>query len=507
MNRSSRIPTGAAALALCVSAAGLRAQTVVESFEGDRGPGLAVCQTGVMHCGLAEMDAAANGKQVVQVTWQNVRVYNYHGKLLHSTAMTDLVRKAGLDPVPPPAPRPPAAPVVRGPIEPHVAFDEFIGRWIITITGISDTLVVSASADATGAWGGVNLACLNGGPCLNFDPALHLGYDRNGVYYCGGHAGEANPLTIPGYAYDCLAVPAAEVAAIGAGHPPVHIYRAHNLPLDVMPAIDHNRRKAADAPAFFLAKTCDRSVPGGCQNAKNYPFQWIVDSFTWHGAQGAFDPEQTVRTDVGSQADRWLYNRPCCGPLGVMPQAGSGIPLRAMESHRLSNLVQSGSHLYGAMASGPCTAQCGEQGVDTNNVLFWFDLDCPAAGSCAVNQTGKIAGGFNPEFATVGVDAAGNLGIVAASSTAATDLSLLLWTRRPADPPGTFRGPETIAAGTRPYTCDTTPNFGSIGNAAGVLTALDPADATKLWTAGQYGNDAAACVWTTRIVEYQIANR
>jgi hypothetical protein len=50
------------------------AQPIVRSFEGDRGPGLAVCQTGVSHCGFPDMDAAVNGKQVVQVTWQNVRV-------------------------------------------------------------------------------------------------------------------------------------------------------------------------------------------------------------------------------------------------------------------------------------------------------------------------------------------------------------------------------------------------------------------------------------------------
>ena len=41
-------------------------------------------------------------------------------------------------------------------------------------------------------------------------------------------------------------------------------------------------------------------------------------------------------------------------------------------------------------------------------------------------------------------------------------------------------------------------------NAAGVLTALDPLDGTKLWTTGHWSNDATPCVWNTRIVEYQI---
>jgi aspartyl/asparaginyl beta-hydroxylase (cupin superfamily) len=44
-----------------------------------------------------------------------------------------------------------------------------------------------------------------------------------------------------------------------------------------------------------------------------------------------------------------------------------------------------------------------------------------------------------------------------------------------------------------------------MSNSVGVLTALDPSDGTKLWTTEQYSNDAARCVWNTRIVEYQVA--
>ena len=59
----------------------VRAQTV-SSFEGDRGPGAAVCKAdgAPIHCDRAEMDVAASGKQVVQVTWQNVNVYDSDGQ-------------------------------------------------------------------------------------------------------------------------------------------------------------------------------------------------------------------------------------------------------------------------------------------------------------------------------------------------------------------------------------------------------------------------------------------
>src|SRR5579883_3454074 len=77
MNRKSEVVMRLAEFAVCVLLAGpTAAQTVVHSFEGDHGPGRAVCETGVTHCGFPDMNAGVNGKQVVQVTWQNVTVYD-----------------------------------------------------------------------------------------------------------------------------------------------------------------------------------------------------------------------------------------------------------------------------------------------------------------------------------------------------------------------------------------------------------------------------------------------
>jgi outer membrane protein assembly factor BamB len=122
-----------------------------------------------------------------------------------------------------------------------------------------------------------------------------------------------------------------------------------------------------------------------------------------------------------------------------------------------------------------------------------------------VSQTAKIAGDFNPEFTTVGVDANGNTGILAESVTPNTDLSVLLWTHSTTDPANTFKGPITVAAGSKPYTCHDVHNTVTIGNAAGVLTALDPKDGTKMWATEQWADDDTPCVWKTRIVEYQVA--
>ncbi len=500
---------GEALLVLLSVTNGHAAPPLVHSFEGDKGPGLAVCETGVTHCGLPEMGVAVNGKVAVEVTWQNVRVYDYNGKLLQSTPMMTFIRNTGLNPIPTEH-RKPSGPSAPGPFELHVVYDEFISRWIVTVTGQNDSMIVSASSDPAGKWGGVYPSCLNGGPCLDYDPAVHIGYDRNGVYYCGGHLGDDNPNTVPKVAYDCFAIPQEEVKGIAQGTPPPHINRVHNMPLDIVPSIDHNPSKTPSEPALFAAKSCDRTVPGACQNSNGFYFEWVVDTFTWKGATGSYNEggEQLVKTDVGSTRNKWQYSKPCCGEMASIPQAGDKtVTLRVAESHRLANLAQFGSHLYGVMGSGPCTSSCGSQGVDSNNVMFFVDLDCTKTKACVVSQTSKIAGDFNPEFGTVGVDQFGNIGIVASSSTLSTDLSVLLWTRRKADAPGTFNGPVTVVAGTQPYSCLDTRNVNVIGNAAGVLTALDPSDGTKLWTAQQWSGDAAKCVWNTRIVQYQIEGK
>jgi hypothetical protein len=487
-------------------AAGGHAQKIVRSFDGDQGMPLSACDSATQRCQRQpEMDVAVNGKRVLQVTRQNVIVFDYSGERLRSTSTADFIRAAGLDPMPPQH-NPESG---NGPFEPHVVFNEFIGRWMLTATCRNDCLLVSATDDPLGAWGGVYLTCTQGGPCLDNDPALHIGFDKNGVYYCGGHMGDQNPNGVPKVAYDCFAIPAGEVKATAAGKLPEHIIRQHNMPLNVVPAIDHNPRKAASAPAFFAAKTCGHEKPNSCLADSNFAFEWLVSTFTWQGTSGKFTEtgrEQKIKTDVGSKSNKWLYNMPCCGPRSAVPQAGTEMPLRFGGASRLMTVAQLGSHLYGVAASGPCTHDCGAQGVDSNNLAFWVELDCSNPKACFVSQTGKIAGSdFLTMAPTIGVDKDGNVGIVTASVTAKTHLSVLLWTRRKTDPRNMLQGPMTVVAGTQPYICPPKDGTTLTGNAAGLFTALDVLDGTKLWATQQWANHAERCVWDTRIIQYQIA--
>ncbi|HKU17046.1 MAG TPA: hypothetical protein VJQ52_21805, partial [Steroidobacteraceae bacterium] len=301
----------------------------------------------------------------------------------------------------------------------------------------------------------------------------------------------------------------AEVEAMGRGVEPQHLNRRHNMPLDIVPAIDNDPEKKPTDPAFFVNKSCDKSAVYACQRSpiKNYPFNWIVNTFTWKGSKGTYNwggRQQLLKTDVGSKADKWVYNTPCCGEDNSIPQAGTDVTVRAAGSRRVMNIVQVGSHLHGVLGSGPCIDDCGAQGKDTNNLMIYVDLDCSDAKACVVHDTVKISGkDFHPEFGTVGVDTQGNIGILAMSSTASTHLGILGWSRKAGEK--TFSGPKTLLEGTQPHTCTPEEKMVHAGSTVGIPTVRDTKDGMKLWTSLQWSNDATPCVFNTRIIQYQLA--
>jgi hypothetical protein len=447
---------------------------IVRSFDGDTGPGLAACTASPPHCGLPEMNVASSGTQVVQITWQNVTVFDACGNVLQTTPLTTLITSAagGLSPG-------------NHPIEPHVVYDEFIQRWIITTTCLNDCLLVSATSDARGSWAGIYLDGDGN------DPALHLGYDKNGVYVEEGQMG-TNPIASQGgYAGTLFAIPSAEVAWTGTFNP-AHRNRAPNRPLDGMPAIDQNPNKPPTAPAFFLTKSCN----GSCQNATNFSYQWVVTPVTWSGTTATYGSDQIVHTGVGSTQDEWLYNT----PIAAVSQPMTAVQIRPIEAHRVLNVAQDGAHLYSALGSGPCTSGCGTQGTDANNLFFWVDLDCTNPTTCTVTQTGKVSDpAKHYAFATTGVASNGNVGIVAAAIGPNIFPSIAAWSHPSGSPLGTLSGPVSVVDGTAPDACTASPLI--FANAVGIHTVRDPVDPTKLWTTHQYGGSTAACVWKTRIVE------
>jgi hypothetical protein len=440
---------------------------IVRQFDGDSGPDLASCTSLGGHCDRPDGNLAADGTHVVQVTWQHVNVYDYSGQVTSSLTLSQLIANAGL-----------VATTLQGnpPYEAHVVYDEFVGRWIITASCKYDCLLVSATSDPAGAWSGIYLA--NNGS----DPSMHLGYDKNGVYISEIDPGVHDANTA-GYSFADFAIPAAEIAWTGS-FAPAHLNKSSGTPLDGQPAIDHDANKQPGDPAFFLCKTCPA---GGCQNLTNNAFSWLLTTVTWSGTTASYSADQLVPSTV-------VYNAPLNAP-----QAGSTTTLRVVEDHRVLDAIQRGSHVYGVLGSGP------QAGVDTNDLLFWVDLDCTTPSACTVASTGKVAdAALHLFYPTIGVDAAGNVGVVAAASSATTDVSLYAYRHLATDPTGAMSAPLPIVAGSQPYTCTGGATQVSFANATGIATALDPSDGTRLWTMQQYGSSATPCQWGTRVVEYQL---
>ena len=440
---------------------------IVRQFDGDSGPDLATCTSVSGHCDRPDGNMAADGTHVVQVTWQHVNVYDYSGHVTSSLALSQLIANAGL-----------VATTLNGkpPYETHVVFDEFAGRWVISASCKYDCLLVSATADPAGAWSGIYVN--NNGN----DPSMHLGYDKNGVYISeiDPNAHDANTA---GFSFVDFAIPTAEIAWTGS-LAPAHLNKSSGTPLDGQPAIDHDANKQPADPAFFLCKTCPA---GGCQNNTNYAFSWLLTTVTWSGTTASYSGDQLVPSTL-------VYNTPVDAP-----QAGSTTTLRVIEDHRVLDAVQHGSHVYGVLGSGP------QSGVDTNDLFFWVDLDCGTPSACTLAATGKVADpNVHIFYPTIGVDSAGNAGVVAATSSATTDVSLVAYRHLATDPTGAMSAALPIVTGTQPYTCTSGATQVSFANAAGLGTVLDPTDHTKLWTMQEYGASANACQWGTRLVEYQL---
>ena len=241
-----------------------------------------------------------------QVTWQNFNVYDYTGKLLSSVPLANLITNAGLNPK-----------STQGfPFEPHVLYDEFIGRWLLTSTCLYDCFLVSSTSDATGTWSSICMVNHNGS-----DPGMHLGYDVNGAYL--SEAGTGTDSNTATYSYTFFSIPAAELQWT-TSLAPTHLNISLNTPRSIgMPICRSQCREGnASDPAFFVVKSCPS---GSCQNGTNFSFDWIVTTVTWSGTTASYSADQLVPTAVGSAQNHWLFNTELNGP-----QSGS----RSSDSRR-----------------------------------------------------------------------------------------------------------------------------------------------------------------------------
>ena len=418
---------------------------------------------------LAACSGCGSGGQVLAVTGQDVAVYDTSGKLLKSQRVEAFIRGAGIDfdawkskPALPAR----AAGMVN---DPRATYDPFIGRWIVVCTCSGDFLIVSGGKDATGPWKGVALS--DGAGDLTGFP----GWDKNGVYVAEFEM-KLNARV--------FAIPSADVAWKGDGNISLaHEAIFHGRSFEMRPAIDPNPNKKPTDPAYLVSRS------GPPQAAENFLMDLKVDQITWSGTTASIAGPTSIPTG-------FLYNTPIDVP---QPDA---VPIRGNESHRVFSVYVHARHIYVIEASGPCATNCSAQGSDPNNMFYWFDIDTK---TMKIAQKAKVADpALSWIFPTMALDAHGNAGIGVSGASASQHPSIYLFTHLASDATGKINGPFLAHSGTETYTCPKGPNPKTVGWGTYSATVQDGSDPMKLWTFQEYAGSSTPCVWTTRVVGFQV---
>jgi hypothetical protein len=418
---------------------------------------------------LAACTGCGAGGQVLVATGQDVAVYDTSGKLLKTQSTENFIRTAGID-FDAWKSRPALPPQAAGKVnDPRATYDSLIGRWIVACSCSGDFLLVSGGKDATGIWKGVALTDSAG------DLTMFPGWDKNGVYIAEFQL-KLNSQVI--------ALPAADVAWKGQGN----ISLAHKTvlsgrPYEMRPAIDPNPRKKPGDPEYLIARS------GPPQNARNVPMDLLVDQITWA------EQNATIRGPTNISTG-YLYNTPI-----PMPQP-AGPPVRGNESHRVFSVSAYDGRLYVVVASGPCEADCGVQGLDVNDLFYWFVVDPK---TMTLSQRAKVSDPtLSLLFPTMAMDGHGNAGIGVTGGSSSQHPSIYLLTHLAGDSVGKINGPFLALQGTEAYTCDKGPNPATVGWGTYSATVQDGSDPAKLWTLQEYAGSKISCVWKTRVVGFRV---
>jgi hypothetical protein len=417
--------------------------SVLVQFDGDTGTGSPTYKD------HPDMAVAVSATQVLEVTGQDVNVYDHSGAMLKSTSMNRFITNAGL--------------AVGAVNDPRVVYDNFVDRFIVVCSCSADYVMVSGSGDATGSWSGAALSSSTG------DLTMEPGFDKNGLY-----VSEFQPTTL---FYKVFAIPAADIASVSLAH--LNTFTDRNF--ELMPAIDRTATKAASDPEYFIARS------GPPQNGTNVAFDLLVNSLTWSGNKATMSSTTTISSG-------FLYNTPVDVSQPGAPQ------IRAAESHRIFGVAQFGTHLYAVEASGPCDSSCGSQGSDAHNLFFWFDVN---TSNLTLQQSKKVSSSsLSFLFPSMDVDGSGNVGFSATGVDSAQNASVYLFSHRTTDAANVVNGPTLATAGTVPnYNCNAANpvGWGTYSN-----TVIDPNQSNVLWTVNEYAGSATNCVWTTKLIQFQL---
>ena len=428
------------------------AQTIPVSFDGETGT---VSSPGVPTItDHPDMSMASSGTQIVTVDRQAVNVYNYSGQLLSTQTNLNFITAAGLN--------------AGSSRDPRIVYDSYINRFLYVCSCSTDHFIVSGSSDATGTWKGVDL-----GVSIAGDLTMRVGFNRQGVYITEDNASATTT-------YIVAAIPAADVAWTGAGNVSLaHLNSFTGQNFELFPAVDLN--DDGTHTEYFVARN-------GVQSQTNLALNILLNGLTWSGTTATLSGTSTISTG-------FLYNTPISVAQPSTPS------IKGTESSRVyqATMAKDGT-LHFVVGSGPCASSCGSQGVDTNNLIFWFVVN-PVANK--ITQSAKISSSsLGYIFPSSAMDAAGNEYICATSAGSAQFASIDCWYRLATDAANIINGPTRVITGTQVYAVCNAVNPAGWGTYSDVV--YDPLNPNAVWLDQEYGASATACFWQERLAQLQI---
>lgn len=139
--------------------------------------------------------------------------------------------------------------------------------------------------------------------------------------------------------------------------------------------------------------------------------------------------------------------------------------------------------------------------INSRNVARWHEFNTntwPTSGSVTRTQSGDIDPGldYHTLFPAIGINAAGDIGVVIGRTSASERVGVAIAGRRAADPTGRMGVPVLVKAGERD-------GGGRWGDYQAV--AIDPVDDTTFWTIGEYNRAAGG--WQNWVSSFRVSDQ
>ncbi len=434
--------------ALAPAAASAQHITVVTSFPGDSGPGPK---------DNPDNTGGVGPSHIVDCTDANIVMHDKtSGAVVRRLTQTEFWKKA----------RPGfKLPVVN---DPRMTYDPLSQRWYTVAQAQGGLpygyLAVSASADPTQEWRGVQL------PMTPANLGMKLGFDRNGVYVTFiVMTGDTHTM------HGCFAIPKADVIA-ATGPALSSLQSFSNLEIESFPATDIDPNKPADAPEILL----NREFGNRFSNLNLY-------KINWKGKTAAISNRQIIP-----------LSRTYESPNGASRQARAVQPapggkLRSDEARRTTCVYAHGGSIFSCNAAKrSLTSRCG---------VFWCEV---RATDGALLQEGFVdAPDCDYLTPSLAVDANGNVGLGCTRTSAQEFPSVCVMMRAASDPKNTMRPPVLAAKGTTTFSSNRSSAYGlAWGNYN--TTCLDPSDPTLFWTFQEYATSNVPSQYTTSWAAFKL---